>query len=170
MIFLDEAETTLHPEWQRRLVGYFIRFFEVFIPHRHYQLVFASHSPVLLSDIPVGNCCFLERIEQNTNGVRKVFARRHDFEGAEDCQNTFGANCYDLFRSAFIMKNGAIGEFSSLIIGRLLKSVVNRKLWADEKNIKTNDSPNSDIELTSGLIGDRVLVRYFKVLKDQGLI
>ena len=48
--------------------------------------------------------------------------------------------------------------------------MVNRKLWADEKNIKTNDSPNSDIELTSGLIGDRVLVRYFKVLKDQGLI
>ena len=170
MIFLDEAETTLHPEWQRRLVGYFIRFFEVFIPHRHYQLVFASHSPVLLSDIPVGNCCFLERIEQDTNGGRKVFARRHDFEGAGACQNTFGANCYDLFKSAFIMKNGAIGEFSSSIIGRLLKSVVNRKLWADEKNIKTNDSPNSDIELTSGLIGDRVLVRYFKVLKDQGLI
>lgn len=170
MIFLDEAETTLHPEWQRRLVGYFIRFFEVFIPDRHYQLVFASHSPVLLSDIPVGNCCFVERIEHDTNGVRKIFARRHDFEGAEDCQNTFGANCYDLFRSAFIMKNGAIGEFSSSIIGNLLNNVAKRRLWTDGKNIKTNDSPNSDIELTRKLIGDRVLVRYFNVLKDQGLI
>ena len=168
MIFLDEAETTLHPEWQRKLVAYFIRFFEVFIPYRHYQLVFASHSPTLLSDIPVGNCCFLERIEQDVNGIRKVYAQRHDFEGTEECQNTFGANCYDLFRSAFIMKKGAIGEFSSWVIGNLLKSVAKRRLRADVTN--KNGTPKSDIELISELIGDRVLVRYFQVLKDQGLI
>ena len=171
MIFLDEAETTLHPEWQRRLVGYFIRFFEVFIPDRHYQLVFASHSPVLLSDIPAGNCCLLDVVNAEENGIRKKYAKSCGFRSSEESRNTFGANIYDLFHNAFFMDNGSIGEFSSMVIRRQLKRIAAQALHCDKKNTEgiTKVSDKED-ELTQALIGDRVLIRYFNVLKEQGLI
>ena len=171
MIFLDEAETTLHPEWQRRLVGYFIRFFEVFIPDRHYQLVFASHSPVLLSDIPVGNCCFLDTVNGEGKGIRKKYAKSCVFRSSEEARNTFGANIYDLFHNAFFMDNGSIGEFSSMVIRRQLKRIAEQALRCDKKNAEDimKASDNED-ELTQALIGDRVLIRYFNVLREQGLI
>ena len=171
MIFLDEAETTLHPEWQRRLVGYFIRFFEVFIPHRHYQLVFASHSPTLLSDIPVGNCCFLDVVNVEEKGIRKKYAQSCAFRSSEESRNTFGANIYDLLHKAFFMDNGSIGEFSSMVIRRYLKRIAAQALRYDKKNAEgiTGVADNEN-ELMQTLIGDRVLIRYFNVLKEQGLI
>lgn len=171
MIFLDEAETTLHPEWQRRLVGYFIRFFEVFIPHRHYQLVFASHSPTLLSDIPVGNCCFLDVVNVEEKGIRKKYAQSCAFRSSEESSNTFGANIYDLFHKAFFMDNGSIGEFSSMVIRRYLKRIAAQALRCDKKNAEgTTGVADNENELIQTLIGDRVLIRYFNVLKEQGLI
>ena len=171
MIFLDEAETTLHPEWQRKLVGYFIRFFEVFIPYRHYQLVFASHSPSLLSDIPAGNCCLLDVVNAEENGIRKKYAKSCGFRSSEEARNTFGANIYDLFHNAFFMDNGSIGEFSSMVIRRQLKRIAAQALRCDKKSTEdiTRSSDNED-ELTQALIGDRVLIRYVNVLKGQGLI
>lgn len=171
MIFLDEAETTLHPEWQRRLVGYFIRFFEVFIPDRHYQLVFASHSPALLSDIPAGNCCFLDVVNAEENGIRKKYAKSCGFRSSEESRNTFGANIYDLLHNAFFMDNGSIGEFSSMVIRRQLKRIASQALRCDKKNTEgmVKASDNED-ELIQALIGDRVLIRYFNVLREQGLI
>lgn len=171
MIFLDEAETTLHPEWQRRIVGYFIRFLEAFIPHRHYQLVFASHSPALLSDIPAGNCCFLNIVNAEENGIRKKYAQSCAFRSSEESRNTFGANIYDLFRNAFFMDNGSIGEFSSMVIRRQLKRIAAQALRCDKKNAEgITNVPDDEDKLTQTLIGDRVLIRYFNVLKEQGLI
>ena len=171
MIFLDEAETTLHPEWQRRIVGYFIRFLEAFIPHRHYQLVFASHSPALLSDIPAGNCCFLNVVNAEKNGIRKKYAQSCAFRSSEESRNTFGANIYDLFRNAFFMDNGSIGEFSSMVIRRQLKRIAAQALRCDKKNAEgITNVPDDEDKLTQTLIGDRVLIRYFNVLKEQGLI
>lgn len=112
IIFFDEIETTLHPEWQRTLVKNLIKFFEEFfieddhkkhnIEPKHIHLIFATHSPILLSDIPVGNCCFLKR-EEGTF-ITKV----------EENKNTtaFGSNIYNLYRDSFFMKNGLMGLFA----------------------------------------------------------
>ena len=187
-IFLDEAETTLHPEWQRSLVDYFIRFLEVFIPDRHYQLVFASHSPMLLSDIPSGNCCFLQTDEGRgkasemgnrgrslqTLDVNQYRGQKRSqiamFRQDEDCENTFGANIYDLYRGGFFLPNGTIGQFSSRVIDEHLKMIAEYVL--DPNGRKQVQKPSSDDEtlLIQALIGDRVVQRYFKVLKEQGLI
>lgn len=166
LVFLDETETTLHPEWQRRLVDYFIRFFEVFIPYRQYQLVFASHSPMLLSDIPAGNCCLLETHIVKKRGIPQKRAICRAFQPSQDVKNTFGANIYDLFKDGFFMKNGAIGEFASHIIQKHLQQVAH---WASMPKGMENPSFIKDAELTQDLIGDRVLVQYFKVLKEKGL-
>ncbi len=101
VVFLDEAETTLHPEWQRCLVAYCIRFFEVFLPSKRYQLIFASHSPMLLSDIPKGNICCLDRDKKGHCYVRRIAA-----------DNTFAANIYDLYATSYFLTGGPIGDFA----------------------------------------------------------
>ena len=69
------------------------------------------------------------------------------------------------------MDNGAIGEFSSMVIRRYLKRIAAQALRCDQKNAEgiTGVADNEN-ELIQTLIGDRVLIRYFNVLKEQGLI
>lgn len=110
VVFLDEVETTLHPEWQRCLVEYCIRFFEVFLPYRKYQLVFASHSPMLLSDIPKGNVCCLFKDRKGRCSVRSI-----------EADNTFAANIYDLFDSSYFLTGGPLGGFAQAKIRGLAK-------------------------------------------------
>ena len=111
VVFLDEAETTLHPEWQRCLVAYCIRFFEIFLPNRQYQLIFASHSPILLSDIPKGNVCCLDRNKKGECYVRNIAV-----------DNTFAANVYELFDTSYFLKGGPIGDFAQAKIRGLTRS------------------------------------------------
>lgn len=69
------------------------------------------------------------------------------------------------------MDNGSIGEFSSMVIRRQLKRIAAQALRCDKKNAEgITNVPDDEDKLTQTLIGDRVLIRYFNVLKEQGLI
>jgi hypothetical protein len=74
------------------------------------------------------------------------------------------------------MDDGAIGVFSSMVIRRLLKHLATRALRRGERNsggiAKGSDygMESYGMESTQALIGDRVLIRYFNVLKENGLI
>ena len=168
VIFLDEAETTLHPEWQQRLVSYLIRFLNVFMPERRYQLIFASHSPTLLSDIPKGNCVFLQWSEKNDkNGLPINESVPFTVKDGE-CENTFGANIYDLYHNAFFLEHGAIGEFAEEKIQDALKAV---KKAATTELVGDKNAPlDKEIDLLMNLVGDRIVHRYFQRLKEFGLI
>ena len=99
IIFLDESETTLHPEWQRQLVNNMIIFLENFAPKYKFHLLFASHSPMLLSDIPKGNVIFLKKNKDKTQNISK---NNHE---------TFGSNIYSLYKDSFFLKD-MIGKFA----------------------------------------------------------
>lgn len=105
LIFLDEAETTLHPKLQRQLVANAIAFCEVFFPKTNFHLVFASHSPILLSDIPSENVIYLD---PNNNS---------------EMLESFGANIFDLYRSGFFLENGTVGSFAQKEIDDLVEKV-----------------------------------------------
>lgn len=109
ILFLDEAETTLHPEWQRRLVENIIWYIENFTSNLHVHVIFASHSPTLLSDLPRGNVCMLPS-RSNPDGD----CRAPDIE-------TFGMNIYDLYRIMADEKGCISGRFSTQKIERLMK-------------------------------------------------
>lgn len=155
VIFMDEAETTLHLDWQRRIVSWMIRFFEVFIPDRHYQLIFASHSPILLSDIPAGNVCFLKEYEDKETIVVGSLAGER--------RNTFGANVYDLFKDGFFLTDGSVGEFAA----EKIKSVL-QHLSESPGIMRTSEGMN--VRQIASLVGDRVLYGYFNGLRKCGLI
>lgn len=112
ILFLDEAETTLHPEWQRRLVENIIWYIENFTSKLHVHVIFASHSPTLLSDLPRGNVC--------------VLPRRKDENGSCHAPEieTFGMNIYDLYRLMATEQGCISGRFSSEKIKKLFKDQI----------------------------------------------
>lgn len=117
ILFLDEVETALHPDWQRQLVREVIRFVEERIPDRSVQVIFASHSPMLLSDIPSGNVCFLENLEGHSR------------------RNAFGATLFDLYRNGFGVVEGTWGVFAESKIKELFAKVKLQDLSPEDKQV-----------------------------------
>lgn len=105
-IILDEAELYFHPEFQCKFIDKFLTLINCGILDkrrvRSINLLMATHSPYLLSDIPGNNVIFLTD------------------EISESKINTFAANIYDLLKSSFFMKT-SIGDFASAKIQMFLK-------------------------------------------------
>ncbi|MDX9743132.1 MAG: hypothetical protein RBT59_04885, partial [Arcobacteraceae bacterium] len=59
LILLDEADLTLHLEWQRRFVIDLIEFVNSYSDNKFY-ILYATHSPMILSDITSDRVVFLE--------------------------------------------------------------------------------------------------------------
>ena len=115
MLFIDEAETTMHPSWQRKLVRTMILFFERFVPDVNVQLIFSTHSPLLLSDIPMDNVCCLRR---KRNGKTDAGSLKRS-----GIRNTFAASIADLYLIPYFMNEGTTGEFATKKVNKLLSVV-----------------------------------------------
>lgn len=158
ILFLDEVETSLHPSWQRTLVERIVKMWQRLAIGCHVHIVFGSHSPVLLSDIPAGNVVWLQADQEN-------MGEKVDF-------NTFGANIFDLYRLAFNQKNGTTGSFASTKIkealaevAEVVKSKISCRGTSDEPKELSDAS-----KLTLSLIGDDIIKRYLNGLRDGGLL
>ncbi|MBR4652384.1 MAG: ATP-binding protein [Kiritimatiellae bacterium] len=149
IIFFDEAETTMHPEWQRRIVQRTIWFFEAFAPWVHPHLIFATHSPILLSDVPAGNVVLLDKGKVKNEGEFKPFG--------------FGANIYDLYRHSFFLKNGAVGLFARKKIDDVVNEIYELLEPSEEREEITRDKFDCDeADKISNLIADPVVRKYLK--------
>lgn len=100
IIFIDEGEVALHPEWQRTFFAKIKNYLSELFSEIKIQLILTTHSPFVLSDIPKDNVLFLQR---DIDGNCELL----NFER----ENTFGANIYSLLSDSFFMKN-TIGLFS----------------------------------------------------------
>lgn len=120
LLLLDEAEIGFHPEWQRQYVKILTEFMGYMMVKAgaDFQIVITSHSPIILSDMPV--CCvnFLRREGDVTRVVT-------------DETQTFGENVFNLYRRAFFMENGLIGEFAQQKIRQWAKQV-EENFFSDE--------------------------------------
>lgn len=103
-IMLDEAELYFHPEYQRVFLARLLKYMSSEIidkrRFRSINILIATHSPYILSDIPSCNILFLGK-------------RDSDYK-------TLGANIYDLLKSGFFM-NQSIGEIAHNKIRRILE-------------------------------------------------
>ncbi len=112
LLLLDEAEIGFHPDWQRQYVQILTGFMRYMMVKAggDFQIVITSHSPIILSDIPVNCVNFLYRDGDTTSLVT----------GEEQ---TFGENVFRLYRRAFFMKEGLIGEFAQKKIKQWSKDI-----------------------------------------------
>lgn len=125
------------------------------MPDRRYHVIFASHSPVVLSDIPAGNVVFLKKERGAVKAVRVVDGL------SEHRTNTFGANVYSLFDNNFFLEDGAVGRFATLKIKTLLD------FYARKGSPSIPDSMR--MKKLAKLVGDPVVAGYIKKLLELGL-
>ena len=123
LIFLDEFEIGLHPEWQKKTINYFINFLKILDIKIH--IILTSHSPFLLSDIPKQNIIFLDKDEK---GNCKVV------DGLKEKKQTFGANIHTLLSDSFFMEDGLMGEFAKSKIDKVITLLNQDRL--DEDDLK----------------------------------
>ena len=141
VLFIDEFELGLHPNWQKRFLSYFSEISE--FTNKKIHLIITSHSPFLLSDLPKENVIFLEKGKQ-------VYP-------FEDGKQTFGANIHTLLSHGFFMKDGLMGEFAKSKIDDVINYLNGKK-----SEIKDDNSAQNIINIIGEPIIKRELQRMLK--------
>lgn len=113
VILLDEAEVAFHPEWQRIYLAAFLKFVKKNISEQgtHIQIILATHSPIILSDIPKQNTIFLTK-----DNDKKIVAY-------DDNKETFASNIFSLYRNAFFLNESGIGKFAENKLCTLIEKI-----------------------------------------------
>ena len=104
-LVLEEIELYYHPEYQRQFINrllLLIKGLHLEVIH-NLNIMFVTHSPFILSDIPKCNVLFL-----------KDGAAMNDMQ-----ENTFGSNIHSLLKNGFFLPNLPMGEFAYQKINNL---------------------------------------------------
>lgn len=115
ILILDEPELSFHPEWQQKFLNLILSTIGHLYPEFNFQIIIASHSPILVSDFPKDNIIFLDK---NPDGTCKVI-------DSISRDNTFGANIHTLYRNSFFIDGLPIGEFAKKKINKLFDELEN---------------------------------------------
>lgn len=104
-LFMDEADLTYHPEWQRQLIQILTAFLPLEFSKNEkkcgvsdLQVVLTTHSPLLLGDIPPNNVKYLGISASESESI--------------EYKNTFGQNIHSILKNSFFLSNGSIGAFA----------------------------------------------------------
>ena len=107
-LILDEAEICFHPEYQRLFVSRLL--FMIKSLHLNnfcaFNIIIATHSPFILSDIPRDNILYLDK------GVA---------QSREDFIKPLAANISDILYQSFFLRKGFIGEWARTKINSVLR-------------------------------------------------
>lgn len=125
ILLLDEADLSFHITWKKKYVKALLstlpHFFDELENKPSLEIIFTTHDPIALSDIPNTNVVYVERPRHyNTSRVL-------DFQSKRRPLNTFGANISDLIADSFFVENSLIGDFASDKIQETIK-------WLNDKN------------------------------------
>lgn len=148
LLFLDETEITLHPKLQQHLIKNLIYFLNFFYKEKGYKfhIIFATHSPIILSDVPVDNVVFLKKTEDTKYS-----------EVIENHKQTFASNIYQLFNDSFFLETMPIGDYARELINSAINDIN-----------ECYDDPSKEVseqtELIVNMIGDSV---FKNILKER---
>ena len=120
-VFLEEIELYFHPESQQKMVRMLVEKLHSisFARIKRVNIVFVTHSPFILSDIPLCNVLFLK-------DGRPSMAMQED---------TFGANIHGLLRNGFFLPSLPIGEFAFEKINTLFEIMNRFKIDRNDKEM-----------------------------------
>ena len=145
-IILDEIELYYHPELQRTFISDLLDYLKN-IDYNNLEvlpnlnIIFITHSPFILSDIPAKNILFLKSNENKSTAVLEN-------------KKSFGANIHELLGDNFFLSDDDIyiGEFAKTKISETIdwlnilkkKKLQLSKLEEKEQNEKLTDSKSSE--------------------------
>ncbi len=128
-IIFDEVELYFHPDMQRTFIHDLIKRIGSMTLNEITGLnfLFVTHSPFILSDIPLKNTLMLEG---GKTSQRKAY-------------QTFGANVHDLLAHEFFMENGFMGKYAQNIIDEIVAFLIFKKI---EKNPEEFEKPEEQMK------------------------
>ena len=123
-IILEEIELYFHPEYQRMVVKMLLeKLYAIAFKHiRRINIMFVTHSPFILSDIPLCNVLFLKH-------GRPTFSQMQE--------NTFGANIHGMLKNGFFLPSLPMGEFAHEKINNIFERLNGYQL--DPRNREQED-------------------------------
>lgn len=118
-LIFEEIELYYHPEYQRLFISHLLKLInKAEISNiKGINIIFVTHSPFILSDIPLNNVLFLE----NGMPISKMQ------------ENTFGANINGLLKDGFFLPKLPIGEFAFDKIQEMYKKIGTNDFSASER-------------------------------------
>ncbi len=139
IILLDEPDIDLHPQWQKKTINYLIDTFGK--QNKYLHIIFTTHSPFILSDLPKENVIFLKNGKQVDVDI-----------------DTFGANIHTLLSHGFFMENGLMGEFAKEKINKAIEYL--NKISPSKEEIDYCENIIS-------IIGEPILKRQLQKMLDS---
>ncbi|PWL23528.1 MAG: hypothetical protein DCO96_15855 [Fluviicola sp. XM-24bin1] len=98
LMFLDESEIALHPRWQQNFIKWLTDFLnKQSVKGLKFQVLLATHSPIMLSDMPKGN-------------VVRLF--KSDTKIANLELDTFGGSIHKMLSNSFFVDKSLMGLFA----------------------------------------------------------
>ena len=144
LLLLDEPELGYHPFWKKKFITAITKtlplLFSEIQPQKYnkatkkyesanlktpeLQIIFSTHDPLTLSDIPNHNVVYLDfdKINQHSKML--------SYEDVKPTK-TFGANISDLLADSFFVNDGLIGDFAKEKIEGL---IIELNLFVESKN------------------------------------
>jgi len=137
LIFLDEPDLGFHPLWKKKLINALVKNFPIILQETvlelpdngsyssdqyakesiSIQIIFTTHDPLTLSDIPNDNVLYLDKIGENNLIIQRY----------ERSIRNFGANITDLLADSFFVGEGLIGDFAKEKIQEIIDYINDKK-------------------------------------------
>ncbi len=144
LLLLDEPDLGFHPLWKKKFINAISKtlplIFSKINPQKYdeekkkyiytrenpvIQIIFSTHDPLTLSDIP-NQCIFY--LDKNGNSSFIVDSKRRS-------QKSFGANITDLLADSFFVNDGLIGDFAKEKINATIEWINKQRIL--KENLKT---------------------------------
>ena len=140
LILIDEIDLYLHPDWQRKFLSIMLEEIHLQFSEYKVQIIFATHSPLCLSDIPRENTVYLL-------GDGQVGDRRKHVQ-------TFGKDVYSLLNDAFYLDGHTMGQYAKTYIDGIIEEMFEEK---PSKYKKLSFDEIEKIKMKINVIGNDVL-------------
>ncbi len=138
LILIDEGETTMHSNWQKQYIKYYVDFLETNFKDKNIHIILSSHSPFILSDLAKENVIFLDTYDEEKSVKKYPILNIKDLENGNCINvseyiniNPFGANIHTLLSDGFFMEDGLMGEFAKNKIQEIIDYLNNQKNIAE---------------------------------------
>ena len=107
-LFIDEVEACFHPEYQQRFLKLFLGMLKAqkLTDKCNFNIVIATHSPFILSDIPRTNVLYLEEGKNARVNEQMI--------------NPFCGNVCDMLKNSFFLEHGFMGEWAKDTVNDLI--------------------------------------------------
>lgn len=115
LLLIDEIDLYLHPQWQKIFVSLMTDELTKQFPDKKIQVIFSTHSPLLMSDIPRENSVYIRRED---NSATCVDSRSNHIQ-------SFGKDIYNLLSDSFYIQDFTMGKFAKEYIDCIIRELLN---------------------------------------------